>query len=103
MLERIRQTIAERRFEVYQQQSGRCFTCGMPMPYTEFELAHRIPQRKWCIKRWGQDVVHASTVGTHRGGCNSGAQLDPNSLAAEKLAATLRRDLRKEERRRWAR
>ncbi len=103
MTERNAMEISERRYEVYQQQSGRCFTCGMPMSFTGFELAHRLPQREWCIKRWGAGVVHASTVGTHPGRCNSGAQLNPDSLTAERLAQTLRRELRREDRKRWAR
>jgi hypothetical protein len=94
--------IQELRAEIYQRQTGRCFVCGMPMGFTSFQLAHRIPQRGWCYKRWGSAVVDASVVGTHAE-CNSRAQLNPDSLMAEELAVKLRAELRRKDRRRWAR
>jgi hypothetical protein len=94
--------LREQRVSLYRQQAGKCFSCAMPMRFDEFELAHRIPERGWCMKHFGRKVVdhEMNKAGTHRGACNSKAQLDPNSLAAEDLAENIRREIRREEDRR---
>jgi len=89
--ERLTDTLTELRRLKYYQQGGQCKTCGRPLR-EGFELAHRIPQRKWCIARWGADVIHHpdNMDATCPGACNSAAQLDPNSLKAEELAAAIK-------------
>jgi len=97
--------ILEEKFRVFSEQSGRCFSCGLPMSITEMELAHRIPQRSWTIKLFGSAVIHhrKNLRGTHPGRCNSKAQLNPDSIYAEDLAREIQRHLRKEEERQWRR
>ena len=50
--------IHETRETVATRAKYRCEVCGKPTPMNEGQLAHRIPQRKWCIKKWGIDVIH---------------------------------------------
>ena len=49
--------IADMRERVFREQGGRCHSCGLPM-YGPWELAHRVPQRRWVIRTWGEGVVH---------------------------------------------
>jgi len=80
--------IEAKRQEVFDRQGGRCFICGTPLAFHGFQLAHRIPQRKWCIERWGKAVIdHPMNVAGVCGlRCNARAQLDPVSKQAEWLA-----------------
>jgi hypothetical protein len=65
------------------------------MRFLRFELAHRVPQRKWCIAKWGKDAIHhrRNVVGTHDGYCNSNSQLDPGSIEAAELMASIRKEI----------
>ena len=97
MKERTAEAIRDLKFRLFSAQSGLCFSCGLPMAITEMEAAHRIPDRKWTVKMFGKDVIcHPKNFrGTHRGRCNSKAQLNPDSIYAEDLAREIQRDLRK--------
>ncbi len=35
-----------------------CEVCGKPTPLYAGQLAHRIPQRKWCVSKYSADVIH---------------------------------------------
>lgn len=96
--ERRAEEIRETKIRVFSEQGGVCFWCRAPMQMEAFELAHRIPQRKWCLGKWGRPVIHhrLNVVGTHAGSCNSHVQINPDSLQAEKLAREIRRELGKE-------
>jgi len=89
--------IREQKFRVFSEQSGRCFSCDEPLAITTMELAHRIPNRKWTVKLYGEAVInHRKNLrGTHPGRCNSRAQLNPDSILSEDLAREIRRDLAK--------
>lgn len=89
--ERTTNAITELRRLKYYQQGGRCKTCGRPLR-EGFELAHIIPQRKWCLARWGEGVIqHPDNMhATCPGACNSAAQINPDGLEAERLATAIR-------------
>jgi 5-methylcytosine-specific restriction endonuclease McrA len=99
-MSRKNEEIREMRQKVFDEQGGRCGVCGFPVLLVDYphpdqmELAHIIPQRGWCIRRWGADVIHhrKNLVGTHPAE-NSSVQIDPNSLEAERLAAEIRKEL----------
>lgn len=61
----------EMRRRLYIRAEGRCEVCGAPLN-DYFELAHRIPQRKHLIKKYGKDVIHhpLNLRVTCRGRCN---------------------------------
>lgn len=101
--ESISEKVRELKFFLFSAQSGRCFSCGEPMAITEMEAAHRIPDRKWTVNLFGKAVIdHPKNFrGTHRGRCNSKAQLNPDSIYAEDLAREIQRELRKAKERRY--
>ena len=101
--EMITEKIRELKFHLFSQQSGICFSCSKPMAITQMEAAHRIPDRKWTVKLWGQEVINhpLNFRGTHPGRCNSSAQLNPDSLEAERLAYTIQKALKKAKERRY--
>lgn len=78
----------------YNEQGGRCYICHAPLHDGNMQLAHRIPQRKWCLKKWGAAVIHhpKNMVLVCGLECNARAQLNPESLEAEVLAKTILRE-----------
>ncbi len=105
MKERTTEAIRDMKFRLFSLQSGRCFTCGEPVSITAMEAAHRIPDRKWTVKLWGQEVINhpLNFRGTHAGRCNSKAQLNPDSSEAERLAYDIQKALKKARERRFHR
>lgn len=97
--ERITEDILTMKASKLVEQRYRCGCCRKPIG-AGAQLAHRIPQRKWCISRWGLEVVH------HRDNmvlvcgleCNAAVQIDPNSKEAEELAAAIRHKILEEAR-----
>lgn len=87
--------IEEVKREKLEEQHGTCPICRLPLNGGG-ELANRIPQRRWCIKRFGADVIHhpMNMMLTHSQ-CNSGAQINPESLWAQSLAATIKSEMRR--------
>jgi hypothetical protein len=78
----------ETRVAIYNAQGGRCAECGKRLAFSSFQLAHRIPQRKWCIRKWGKTVIHhplnMAAVCSLR--CNAAIQINPDSQYAVDLA-----------------
>jgi hypothetical protein len=92
--ERTRLKVGDMKEEIAREQCGRCATCGLPLGPV-VELAHRVPQRKWLIKMWGEAVIHhrKNMVATHPGICNSGAQFCPESIEAQKHLNAIRKEI----------
>jgi hypothetical protein len=44
--------------DIIAERGGRCEVCGRPVSQGQPQLAHRIPQRKHVIRRYGADVIH---------------------------------------------
>jgi hypothetical protein len=67
------------------------------VPFADFELAHRIPEAKWAIRKWGWAVIdHDKNKGiTHRGPCNDAQNIQNDPLECEELAAEINKDLSK--------
>jgi hypothetical protein len=86
--------IADMRESKYREQGGLCYVCHKPIRFAIFQLAHKIPQRKWCIEKWGEEVIHhrRNLVGVCGLHCNGLAQLDPESLSARMLAESIKGD-----------
>ena len=66
------------------EQGGRCGCIGCKAylrdPYFT-HLSHRIPQRKWALKKWGEEIIHHElnmilTCPNDR--CNSAVQISPH-------------------------
>ena len=88
----------EQKYQLYVEQSGLCFACGFPVPYTMAEAAHRIPKTKAYLKKYGAEVIHhrENIVITHPGRCNSAVLLDPKThpVEATKLIESIKKELK---------
>lgn len=83
----------------FREQGGKCASCGKPFKTGDIiELAHIVPQRKWCVKKWGHDAIHheRNMVLTHTGICNSRAQINPDSVQADELMKSILREIKDE-------
>jgi hypothetical protein len=77
----------------YLEQNGVCAYCGQDLLATDkVELAHRVPQRKYLLKKYGKEIIHhpLNMKLTHAGNCNAGVQLMPESLPAKRLIEKIR-------------
>jgi len=86
-------TVEQVRLEKYRETGYRCEVCGKYLWATGAipQLAHRIPQRKWCLKRWGKEIIHhpdnlALVCGLE---CNAKVQINPDGVDAAVLAAKI--------------
>jgi hypothetical protein len=95
MKERTSLEIEDLRKKKYAQQGELCWVCCMHTPLSLFQLAHRIPQRKWAVKKYGKAVIFhpRNMVGVCGLFCNSRAQLDPESAVTTALAESIRGDI----------
>lgn len=70
---------------LFQQQGGMCAACRQMIGFHDGQLAHRIPQRKHLLQRYGEHIVHhpANLAVTHPGQCNDLVSLggDPGGMA----------------------
>ncbi len=84
--------------QLYLKQRGRCATCGEPLGRV-FDLAHKIPQTKSNLKKYGKEVIHhplnmACTC--RRAVCNDAQMINPATrpIEAEKLVNKIREALK---------
>ena len=50
--------IERSRLYLWNRCGGMCEVCGTPLSWDTFQLAHRIPQRKHTLKKYGEEVIH---------------------------------------------
>jgi len=82
----------ETRALVYNRAHGYCEVCGIPLEYTSYQMAHRIPQRKHFLKQHGKEVIHhylnfAATCSLQ---CNNKVSIGNHPVAQEKLVQEIR-------------
>ena len=92
-------TIIRLRNILYRRQAGRCWNCGKPMDWSIMQCAHRIPQRKHWLARYGERIIHhpdnfRGTCPTDR--CNNAASIGNNLHQAEKIAEAIETTIAKE-------
>lgn len=58
MTERERFNVSEMKSIKWAQQAGRCYFCGRDLNTCHYQLAHRIPQKKWAVKKYGKEIIH---------------------------------------------
>ncbi len=90
----------ETKRQLYYKQGGRCATCGMRLA-GGFDLAHKIPQTKTNLKKYGKEVIHhplnmACTC--HRADCNDAQMINPATrpVEAEELVKKIKKALASE-------
>lgn len=78
--------LEEDRMTLYRRQHGLCETCNQSLRYQESQLAHRIPEALWAIKKWGMSVIDhpLNKALTHAGACNDAVLIgnDPETCKA---------------------
>ena len=94
MTEREQFDASEVRALLYRRQRGYCATCRLPLDPTHYHAAHRIPQRKHWLKRYGKEVIHhpenlRATCPTDA--CNSAVSLGNNEVLCDELARYIKR------------
>ena len=76
----------DERVAIYARDRGRCQTCGEPVAWGDFELAHGIAATKCNYRKYGAEIVdHALNKHlTHRGRCNDAQNIagDPGKCEA---------------------
>lgn len=76
------------------RQGGRCAVCGKYLTPGTTELAHRIPQRKHFLKKYGERIIHhplnlaAVCRGSSR--CNNAVSIGNQPIAISKLVDAIR-------------
>lgn len=70
------------RQEVLCRAGYQCEVCGRPICEADVQLAHRIPQRKHLVKKYGKSVIHhpCNLVATCCEDCNSAVSLGSNPI-----------------------
>ena len=87
--------IDDTRLTVAARARYHCEVCGKPTPLGRGQMAHRIPQRKRNLKKYGKAVIHhprnlAWTCGLE---CNAAVSLGAHTAEIERLADEIRREL----------
>ena len=82
----------EERLTIFDRQNGICACCGRPLALDDFEIAHRIMNGKWCIEKYGREVIDhpLNKAATHRGRCNSGMLITYNPVKVESLVRQIK-------------
>jgi 5-methylcytosine-specific restriction endonuclease McrA len=96
MNERKTLEIIELKATKWHSQGGVCQVCGEPVSVADGELAHRIPNRKWCLAKYGTKVLHhaLNLVLTHPGRCNDAVSISNHPVEMEKLVAEINKRLK---------
>jgi hypothetical protein len=78
--------------QVEEDQHGGCF-CGRPMN----QLAHKIPQSRPMIRKYGKEVIHHrdNVVGVCCLECNDAVSISNHPVLIERLAVEIQRELGK--------
>ena len=91
--ERVSDAVAEMHRQVWREQHGICYICGKQLMLDEMELAHRVPQDKPMLRRYGEARIHhrRNLRGVCRGSdaCNSGVSLRNHPLDEARLMAEI--------------
>jgi len=98
MTERERFEYQENRIRLMVERGCKCEVCGKHLDITNLQLAHRIPQTKGYLKRYGKEVLHhpmnLATVCSLK--CNDAVLLDPKThpIEARELIEKIKEELK---------
>ena len=81
----------ETRIIVFNRSGGFCEVCGKPIDYA-YQMAHRIPQRKHFVKKYGKAVIHhplnfRATCGLR---CNNAVSIGNHPLEIERIVEEIK-------------
>ncbi len=85
--EKEKEEMIEKKLYLLNKTGWRCEVCGKRLTLDNAQLAHRIPQTKAYIKKYGKQIIHhelnLACVCSLR--CNSAVLLDPKTHPVEAL------------------
>ena len=75
----------EKKIQIYNSMCGICEVCGKIIPFSDSQLAHRIPKTKMYLKKYGKKIIHhrmnlALVCGLE---CNSKVNVGNNPMSVE--------------------
>ena len=88
--------IQEQRLEIFQRDHWTCQHCGKHLNhYNSPQLAHRIPQSKTNIKKYGKSVIHHpdNIKSACCLGCNASLSIGSNNIQAFNLVRSIEKKL----------
>lgn len=87
-MSRLDERIRETRQAVAIRAKYMCEVCTKQLWLEQGELAHRIPQRRHLVAKYGVGVIHHTDNlrWTHRGNCNDAVSIGGKPVACEELA-----------------
>lgn len=82
-----------KRASVLLRANWHCEVCGNPLTDDTVQLAHRIPQRKHLLKRYGKEIIHHSLnlAATCSENCNAAVSLGENELQHKEVIEEIRK------------
>ncbi len=85
----------ETRIDVYNRARGKCEVCNSPIEYLTYQMAHKIPQSKMYLKKYGKEVIHhrLNFVATCGLICNGRASISGWPLEIDELVQKIRLEL----------
>lgn len=88
MTEREKQDLQDTRRDVWRDQHGKCHVCEKVMMPDSMQLAHRIPQSKWALRKYGKRVIHhrANLRGVCWLECNDAVSISNHPVECDDLA-----------------
>ena len=82
----------EERLAIFKRQHGICAHCGNPLDINDFEIAHRIMNGKWCVEKYGREIIDhpLNKAATHCGRCNSGVLITYSHVKVSALVEQIK-------------
>lgn len=79
------------RTKVFNRSGGFCEVCGEPISFDDYQLAHRIPQRKYNLAKYGKRVIHhpLNLVATCSLRCNTAVSLNTHTEEVRLLVESI--------------
>lgn len=70
----------DKKKHIYYSRNGKCEVCNEVIPFSQAQLAHRIPKSKMYIEKYGKEVIHhyANLALTCSLKCNSKVNIGSN-------------------------
>lgn len=98
------------RWDLWKSQGRRCAHCGASLELVRTELAHRIPQTKGNLRKYGPEIIHhkmnMALVCLRSDRCNSGMDIRNHPMEIAELVDRINRDIEgqggEREHREWA-
>ena len=94
MTEREQDQLSETRVHILNRSGWMCENCGAQLTSAGFQLAHRIPQRKHLLKKYGKKVIHhpLNMAAVCSEECNAAVSVGNNETEHQRIIEEIERD-----------